>query len=82
MVTLGGDSHKRTHTLVAVDQNGRQLAQKTLLATKAGHLEALHSGQLAGHSGNGLWRIAGMYRGGSRLTCWLQGNSWFGCRQS
>src|SRR5438552_2486773 len=41
MVTLGGDSHKRTHTLVAVDQNGRQLAQKTLLATKAGHLEAL-----------------------------------------
>ena len=73
MVTLGGDSHKRTHTLVAVDQNGRQLAQKTLLATKAGHLEALHSGQLAGHSGNG---------GGSRLTCWLQGNSWFGCRQS
>src|SRR2546429_10003967 len=41
MVTLGGDSHKRTHTLVAVDDNGRQLAQKTLLATKAGHLEAL-----------------------------------------
>ena len=26
---------------MAVDQNGRQLAQKTLLATKAGHLEAL-----------------------------------------
>src|SRR5438445_1764513 len=42
MVTLGGDSHKRTHTLVAVDENGRQLAQRTRLATKAGHLEALH----------------------------------------
>lgn len=41
MVTLGGDSHKQTHTLVAVDDNGRQLAQKTLPATKAGHLEAL-----------------------------------------
>src|SRR5438874_5131198 len=41
MVTLGGDSHERTHTLVAVDENGRQLAQRTLLATKAGHLEAL-----------------------------------------
>jgi transposase len=41
MVTLGGDSHKQTHTVVAVDDNGRQLAQKTLPATKAGHLEAL-----------------------------------------
>jgi transposase len=41
MVTLGSDSHKRTHTLVVIDENGRQLAQKTLLATSTGHLEAL-----------------------------------------
>ncbi len=41
MVTLGGDSHKQTHTVVAVDDNGRQLAEKTLPATCAGHLEAL-----------------------------------------
>jgi transposase len=41
MVTLGGDSHKQTHTVVAVDDNGRQLAEKTLPATKTGHLEAL-----------------------------------------
>src|SRR5713101_2912555 len=41
MVTLGGDSHKQTHTLVAVDDNGRQLAQKTSPATKTGHLEVL-----------------------------------------
>jgi len=41
MVTLGGDCHKRTHTLVAVDENGQQLGVKTVSAVQAGHLEAL-----------------------------------------
>jgi transposase len=41
MVTFGGDSHKRTHTLVAVDHNGRQLGERTVAATPAGHREAL-----------------------------------------
>lgn len=41
MVTLGGDSHKRTHTLVAVDENGRQLGERTVVATPNGHIEAL-----------------------------------------
>ena len=41
MVTLGSDSHKRTHTLVAVDDNGQQQAQKTVPATTAGHLDAM-----------------------------------------
>lgn len=41
MVTFGGDSHKRTHTLVAVDDNGRQLGERTVAATQSGHLEAL-----------------------------------------
>lgn len=41
MVTLGVDAHKRTHTFVAVDGNGRELGQRTLAATTAGHLEAL-----------------------------------------
>ncbi len=41
MVTLGGDCHKRTHTLVAVDDNGRELGSKTVLAVAVGHLEAL-----------------------------------------
>jgi transposase len=54
MVTLGGDSHKRTHTLVAVDNNGRQLGQKTLLATRAGHLEAL---QWAGRWPERRWAL-------------------------
>jgi transposase len=39
MVTIGADSHKRTHTVVAVDPAGRKLAEKTVRATPAGHLE-------------------------------------------
>ncbi len=42
MVTVGGDSHKRTHTLVAVDEIGRQLGEVTVAATPTGHMDALH----------------------------------------
>lgn len=41
MVTFGGDSHKRSHTLVAVDENGRQVGERTVAATPSGHMEAL-----------------------------------------
>ena len=41
MVTLGTDSHKQSHTLVAVDENGRQLGELRVAATSAGHREAL-----------------------------------------
>jgi transposase len=41
MVTIGVDSHKRTHTLVAVDEVGRKLGEMTAPARSAGHL-ALH----------------------------------------
>ncbi len=41
MVTIGSDSHKSTHTVVAADANGRELGQKTVQATPDGHLEAL-----------------------------------------
>lgn len=41
MVTLGGDCHKQSHTLVAVDENGRQLSERQVGATTAGHLEAI-----------------------------------------
>jgi transposase len=33
MVTLGIDAHKRTHTVVVVDEAGRELATKTVVAT-------------------------------------------------
>ena len=39
MVVIGADLHKRSHTLVAVDENGHKLAEKTVSATPAGHLE-------------------------------------------
>jgi transposase len=41
MVTLGVDAHKRTHTIVAADDNGAVLAERTVAATSVGHLEAL-----------------------------------------
>ena len=39
MIVIGIDSHKRTHTAVAADGNGRRLAEVTLGTTSAGHLE-------------------------------------------
>jgi transposase len=39
MVMIGTDSHKRTHTVVAVDQVGRRLAVKTVRTNSEGHLE-------------------------------------------
>jgi len=41
MVVIGTDSHKRTHTVVAVDGTGRKLAEKTVSTSPAGHLELL-----------------------------------------
>jgi len=40
-VVIGVDAHKRTHTLVAADELGRELATKTLAATTEGHLAAI-----------------------------------------
>lgn len=37
MVTVGVDCHKRTHTAVAVDELGRQVGQRTVVATVYGH---------------------------------------------
>ena len=39
MIVLGVDLHKRSHTAVAVDEHGRKLAERTVEATDAGHLE-------------------------------------------
>ena len=41
MVTIGADLHKRTHTVVAVDDQGRRLAVHMVPATPAGQLELL-----------------------------------------
>jgi len=41
MVILGVDAHKRTHTLVAIDDAGCKLGERTVAATADGHLHAL-----------------------------------------
>jgi transposase len=41
MVVIGVDSHKHTHTAVATDGTGHKLAEKTVAATSAGHLELI-----------------------------------------
>ena len=41
MVVIGIDAHKRTHTAVLIDGNGRQLAAKTCGSTSKDHLEPL-----------------------------------------
>ena len=39
MIVIGIDSHKRTHTAVAADENGRKLGEITVAARSDGHLE-------------------------------------------
>ena len=42
MVILGIDAHKRSHTVVVIDEHGRQLATKTIATATADHLGVLH----------------------------------------
>ncbi|WP_034166706.1 IS110-like element IS1547 family transposase, partial [Mycobacterium tuberculosis] len=41
MVVVGTDAHKYSHTFVATDEVGRQLGEKTVEATTAGHATAI-----------------------------------------
>jgi transposase len=41
MVTLGVDAHKRTHTIVAIDEHGRKIAERTIGTTSTDHLGLL-----------------------------------------
>jgi transposase len=41
VVVLGVDVHKGTHTAVAVDELGREIGQRTVRATEAGHRQLL-----------------------------------------
>jgi len=41
MVVIGVDAHKRTHTLVALDEVGRKLGERTVAATSEGHFAAV-----------------------------------------
>jgi transposase len=49
VTVIGVDAHKRTHTLVAVDEAGRKVGERTLAATGEGHLQAVQwAGQWPG----------------------------------
>jgi transposase len=41
VTVIGIDAHKRTHTLVAIDDGGRKVAEKTVPTTSEGHAEAI-----------------------------------------
>jgi|GEM_PF-392920 len=41
MLILGVDAHKRTHTIVAVIESGKQLSMTTIPTTTTGHLDGL-----------------------------------------
>ena len=51
MVILGVDSHKHSHTVVAVDGTGRKLAEKTVAATTRRPPRARPLGRAASASG-------------------------------
>jgi transposase len=55
MLILGVDAHKRTHTIVAVDETGKQLATTTIATTSAAHLSGLRWAEKLG--GHRLWAI-------------------------
>jgi transposase len=58
MVTLGVDAHKRTHTVVVVDANGRQLAARTIGTNTKDHLGLLTwAEELAGKGESMLWAV-------------------------
>jgi hypothetical protein len=70
-VVLGIDPHKRTHTVVAVDEAGRQLGVRvTKTTSSAAHLELVRWAERFGPVGGGRWRIADPCRGGWRRICW------------
>lgn len=55
MVIIGIDAHKRTHTAVVCDEQGRELAQRTLGASTGDHLELL--AWAVGHGRERLWAV-------------------------
>jgi hypothetical protein len=60
MIVIGADTHKRNHTLVAVDgQTGTLRGQRQIPATDAGSLDACGSRSVWMTNGSGRSRTAG-----------------------
>ncbi len=70
-VVVGVDAHKRTHTLVAVNQLGQKLGALTVEATDAGHLKALRWAQTTYGPDPALWAIEDVRMVSGRLERFL-----------
>lgn len=57
MVVVGADVHKRSHTFVAVDVRGRQLAQVTVRADARGHDKAIRWAHQEFGAGDLRWAV-------------------------
>jgi len=55
MLTIGIDAHKRTHTAVACDESGRELARRTIGTSSADHLALLAWARR--HGEQRLWAV-------------------------
>ena len=79
MVIVGADVHKRTHTFVAVDDNGRKLGEKTVDSTSTGHSKGLNWVRLHfGADVYGASRTCGSSRDGWSVICLPPVNEWCG----
>jgi hypothetical protein len=82
MITFGVDAHKRTHTIVAVDDRGTPLGQITVGTTSHDHLGLLGGLPGSARSAVGRWRTAVTFLADSSGICSRQENASFGCRRS
>ena len=80
MVILGIDAHKRTHTVVAVDSNGHQLATRTLGTATADHLALLRWADQFREDRQ--WAVEDCRHLCSNATCSLPASTSPGCHRS
>jgi hypothetical protein len=79
-VVIGVDAHKRSHTLVAVDEIGRKIAERTVGTTSEYHLQVLENGPVNGRWCGSLWRTVATSSADWRRICCEQARRWSGCR--
>ncbi len=71
MVIFGIDAHKRTHTVVAIDEAGRELGQKTTTATTTeAHLDLVRWADRFGSERRFAVEDCRHCPGAWRPTCW------------